>query len=147
MATQIAGIDTRALKSYVMRVVALHVERAEINDSIKEVYEEAKEAGIVTKHLRTVVREEMMETEEREAQYATLDSYRRALGLLAGTPLGEAAMARAEAEAAPDGPVDDGGGPGVVRNLRRGPGRPRKVQPAAAENGGGAEIGEPVGAA
>jgi len=39
-----------------------------------------------------------MEEPARHSRYALLDSYRRALGMLAGTPLGDAAMDRAEAE-------------------------------------------------
>ena len=138
MAAEIAGIDRLALRRYVDRVVKLHEERKDLNAAIGEVYDEAKEAGIVTKHLRTVVREVMMDREEREAQYHMLASYRSALGMLADTPLGEAAMHAAGDETS----KDDGGG--TVRTLRGGPGRPRKTPPT--ENGHH-EIGEPLGAA
>ena len=131
MATTIAGIDTEALRRYVDRVVALHEERKDLNGSIAEVYEEAKDAGLVTKHLRQVVREAMMKADERASQYQVLESYRQALGMLAGTPLGDAAMGAATDE-------------GAARPPRRGPGRPRKA-PAEQHDGNG--IGEPLGAA
>lgn len=90
-------INQEALGRYVDRIEALHVDRDELMASIKEVYEEAKSAGFVTAVLRQIVRERRMEETERHEHYAVLDSYRSALGMLADTPLGEAAMARAAA--------------------------------------------------
>lgn len=86
-------INQDALGRYVDRIEALHVDRDELMASIKEVYEEAKSAGFVTAVLRQIVRERRMEETERHEHYALLDSYRSALGMLADTPLGEAAMA------------------------------------------------------
>lgn len=90
-------INQEALGRYVDRIEALHVERDELTADIKAVYDEAKSAGFVTAVLRQIVRERRMEPDERHDHYALLDSYRRALGMLADTPLGEAAMARAAA--------------------------------------------------
>ncbi len=90
--TEAGGMVNRdALSGYVQSIVGLHEQRDELNAEIKQVYDQAKEAGFVTSMLRKVVTEYRMEAEERAAQYALLDAYRSALGLLAGTPLGEAA--------------------------------------------------------
>lgn len=86
-------INQDALARYVDRIENLHVGRDELMASIKAVYEEAKSAGFVTGVLRQIVRERRMEEDERHDHYALLDSYRSALGMLADTPLGEAAMA------------------------------------------------------
>lgn len=88
-------VNASALKSYVDRVTRLLEERDALNGDIKEVYDEAKEAGFVTKILRQIVREARLDGQERNDHYAILDAYRHALGLLADTPLGEAAMRQA----------------------------------------------------
>lgn len=117
------AIDREALQSYVGRVLSLHEERRALNADIAEIYEQAKNAGFVTKIIRQIVREQQMEAEERSAHYALLDNYRGALGMLADLPLGEAAIERAEA----DRPRPFAEQP--VHRTRRGPGRPRKTQP------------------
>lgn len=90
-------IKEGALARYVERVEHLHEERASLGEDIKAVMEEAKNAGFVPKIIRQMVRERKMEPTELQDHLALLDSYRRALGMLAGTPLGDAAMDRAEA--------------------------------------------------
>jgi uncharacterized protein (UPF0335 family) len=91
-------INETALARYVERVERLHEERASLGEDIKAVMEEAKNAGFVPKIIRQMVRERKMEPVELQDHLALLDSYRRGLGMLAGTPLGDAAMDRAEAE-------------------------------------------------
>src|SRR5947207_127521 len=88
-----AGIDCDALQSFVGRIELLHDERDGITASIANVYREAKDAGFDKKALRQVVRERALDPDERIENYATLDNYREALGMLAGTPLGDAAIA------------------------------------------------------
>jgi uncharacterized protein (UPF0335 family) len=85
-------IEREALRSYVERVSNLHDQRDEISTDIREVYAEAKDAGFDTTLLREVVKEHRIDPEARSARYAKLDAYRRALGMLADTPLGEAAI-------------------------------------------------------
>lgn len=85
-------VDSSALSRHVDRLLSLHADRAEINADIKEVYDEAKEAGIVTKILRKIVAEKLMDEEVRHEQYRLMDAYRSELGMLADTPLGQAAM-------------------------------------------------------
>jgi uncharacterized protein (UPF0335 family) len=111
----IGAIDQEALQRYVGRVISLHQERKTLNEDIAEIYEEAKNAGFVTKIIRQIVREQQMEEDERLSHYNLLDTYRHALGMLADTPLGAAAMASASRPR-----------PFAEQPIRRGRGRPRK---------------------
>lgn len=91
------GIAKDQLRSIVERVERLEGEKAAIAEDIKEVYAEAKANGYDTKTLRAVVRIRKQDTAERAEQEALLDLYLSALGMLADTPLGEAALERAGA--------------------------------------------------
>lgn len=91
-------VNREALATYVRRIGDLHDERKELNGQITDVYREAKGAGFDVTTLREIVRERQQEPEARHSRYALLNSYRAALGLLADTPLGQAAMERAETE-------------------------------------------------
>src|SRR4029077_8651979 len=84
-------VNAEALRGYVSRVENLHEQRDALNADIREVYAEAKDAGFDTTTLREIVREQRMDSEARTARYAMLDQYRQALGMLADTPLGQAA--------------------------------------------------------
>jgi uncharacterized protein (UPF0335 family) len=84
-----------ALGGYVERISNLHDDRDAVNGDIREVYAEAKEAGFNVTILREIVREKRMDAEARHARYELLDDYRHQLGMLADTPLGEAAIGNA----------------------------------------------------
>ena len=119
MAEEHAGIvDRDALKRYTDRIVSLRADRKEINETMGGVFKEAKDAGFVPEMIRGVVRELEMEDEARDTFFATQAAYRRALGLLADTPLGKAAVERA-AVPRPAKTFAD-------QPLGRGRGRPRK---------------------
>lgn len=97
MAEEHAGvIDRDALKRYADRILSLRADRAAINTDMGVVFAEAKDAGFVSAMIRGVVREMEMEEDARQTFFTTQEAYRRALGLLADTPLGEAATAAAE---------------------------------------------------
>jgi uncharacterized protein (UPF0335 family) len=85
------GVNAEALSRYVERLASLENERDQLRDSSKAVYAEAREAGFVPRIIRLIVREFRMEGDAREAQYELLYQYREALGMLRGTPLGDAA--------------------------------------------------------
>lgn len=91
-------VNQAALGKFVDRIERLHDERKVLNGTIQAVYDEAKDAGFQTPVLREIVKERQMEPNVRHARYRLLDAYRSALGLYAETPLGQAAMARAETE-------------------------------------------------
>lgn len=101
------AVDREGLRRYVSRAMALLDERDTITEDLKEVYEEAKEAGFVTKQLRQLVREQRMDADVRDQHLSQMDMLRAALGDFADSPLGAAAVQRAH-------------------KPKRGPGRPRK---------------------
>lgn len=82
-----------ALQGYVRRIEALEAQKTEIAEDIKEIYLEVKKGGIFDpKILRKLIRERKRSAAELAVEAATLAAYRNALGQLADTPLGKAAM-------------------------------------------------------
>jgi uncharacterized protein (UPF0335 family) len=117
-------INRDTLRNYVERIAHLHDERDILNTDIREVYKEAKEAGEDTTVLREIVKEWRTDADARQSRYRKLDAMRNALGMLADTPLGDAAMHRTDPHAdAMQRALDD------EPPLRRGRGRPRKQRP------------------
>jgi uncharacterized protein (UPF0335 family) len=88
------GIAAEHLRSLIQRVERLEAEKAGIADDIKEVFAEAKGHGFDTKTMKQIIRLRKMDAAEREEYEALLDIYKAALGMLDGTPLGEAALRR-----------------------------------------------------
>jgi uncharacterized protein (UPF0335 family) len=82
------------LKAIVERIERLEADKAAIAGDIKEVYSEAKANGFDTKILRKVIALRKKETAVREEEQSMLEVYMAALGMLADTPLGQAAMKR-----------------------------------------------------
>lgn len=86
------------LQSIVDRIERLEEEKAATAADIKEVYAEAKGNGFDTKTIRTVVKERKKDKAQRDEEQALLEIYMAALGMLDGTPLGDAARRRLEGE-------------------------------------------------
>jgi len=82
------------LQSIVERIEKLEAEKADIADLIKDVYVEAKANGFDAKILRKVVSLRKKDASERQTEEALLATYMSALGMLADTPLGRAAISR-----------------------------------------------------
>lgn len=82
------------LKAIIERIERLEEEKKTISDDIKDVYAEAKGNGFDVKALRTIIRMRKQDADERAEQEAILETYMLALGMLAGTPLGDAAARR-----------------------------------------------------
>lgn len=80
------------LKSIVERIERLEEERATLQADIKIIFAEAKSAGFDTKVLRMVIASRRKDQAEWEEQQALLETYMKALGQLADTPLGKAAL-------------------------------------------------------
>jgi len=80
------------LKSFVERVERLEEEKKSLAEDIREVFAEAKASGFDVKALRAVIRLRAQDAEERAEHEALVDLYKHALGMLADTPLGEAAL-------------------------------------------------------
>jgi uncharacterized protein (UPF0335 family) len=88
-------IDATALKEYVERAARLMTEQRALGVDLKELCKECDEAGACSKkELRRLARESLMDQEVLGSQIERMDALRHALGLFAGTPLGEAAVQR-----------------------------------------------------
>jgi uncharacterized protein (UPF0335 family) len=83
------------LLSIIQRIERLTEEKKAIGDDITDVYAEAKGSGYDVKALRQIVRERAQDVNARAEHEAIMAMYRRALGMLDGTPLGNAALAQA----------------------------------------------------
>ena len=88
-------INDEALARHVDEIERLQDSRAAINEKIGKSYKNARSAGFNAKLLRRIISERRLDPGHPREQYAMLDSYRRSLGMLDGTPLGDAAMRRA----------------------------------------------------
>lgn len=83
------------LRAFVERIERLEEEKKSIADDIKDVYGEAKGNGFDVKALRAIIRLRKQDQEKRREHEAILETYMHALGMLADTPLGQAAISRA----------------------------------------------------
>ncbi|MGE0719556.1 MAG: GapR family DNA-binding domain-containing protein [Alphaproteobacteria bacterium] len=88
------GVAAEQLRAIVERVERLEDEKAAIAEDIREVYDEAAAAGFHTKTIREIVKLRRLDEHERREREALLDIYKAALGMLADTPLGNAAIER-----------------------------------------------------
>jgi uncharacterized protein (UPF0335 family) len=81
-----------ALKSLVSRIERLQEEKATLQEDIATVFQEAKSAGFDTKIMREVLKIRRMDKHERDERETLVQLYMDALGDLATTPLGRAAI-------------------------------------------------------
>jgi len=82
------------LQSIVDRVEKLEEDKRAISEDIKDVYAEAKGNGFDVKVLRKIIAMRKRDRDEVQEEQALIDTYMSALGMLADTPLGEAAARR-----------------------------------------------------
>lgn len=87
------------LLSFVERIERLNEEKKALGEDLKEIYAEAKAHGFDTKIMRKVVALRAMDADKRVEQEALVALYMDALGQLADTPLGQAAIGRMKARA------------------------------------------------
>ena len=71
--------QTKELKGFGERVVRLIGERAEINEGIKEVMDEAREAGFDPKIIRKAVKRIMTDDSAAKAEEEMIDAYVHAI--------------------------------------------------------------------
>lgn len=88
------SINNNRLADIIDRIEALESDKAEIASDIKEVYAEAKSGGFDPKIIRKVIALRKMDRDKRAEEQALIDTYMAALGQLADTPLGQAAVKR-----------------------------------------------------
>ena len=86
------------LKSIIDRIERLEFEKAGIATDIKDIYLEAKSNGYDPKIIRKVIALRKLDATEARAEQELIATYMDALGMLADTPLGQAAIARLSGE-------------------------------------------------
>lgn len=105
------------LQDYVDRYNRLEDERSGIAADMKDVLTEAQGRGFSAKAIKAVAkraRETKAERDRREENEAMIELYSATLGMLDGTPLGEAARKRLDPDPDPDlSPSGGGGGAGA----------------------------------
>jgi uncharacterized protein (UPF0335 family) len=82
------------LQSIVSRIERQEAERADIAESIKEIYIEAKSNGFDPKIIKKIIAMRKQDADKRMREQALIDTYMAALGMLADLPLGQAAVER-----------------------------------------------------
>lgn len=98
------------LPGFVERIEKLEDERRLIAAEIANVKAEAKAAGFDVKVIKAILSERKLSAYERQEYATLLELYRAALGMLDGTPLGEAARKRLMGERKPPPPSGPDGG-------------------------------------
>jgi uncharacterized protein (UPF0335 family) len=125
--TDVGGIAADRLRSFVERIERLEEDRANLSADIREVIAEAKSAGFDARAIRELVKLRKLDPAERQEREHLLDVYRRALGDLDGTPLGDAGI-RAGLRAAvgklgrPVAPTEEEKAKGVIAAFAHGDG-------------------------
>jgi uncharacterized protein (UPF0335 family) len=94
----IPNIPADRLKSVVERIERLEEEKRGTANDIKQVYAQAKGAGFDVKVLRKLIADRKQDVNDLDEFETVLATYKRALGMLADTPLGRASEPRAAAQ-------------------------------------------------
>ena len=79
--TKAGGVAADRLRSLVDRIERLEEERKALGSDIRDIFAEAKSAGLDVKVLRQLIRLRKQEPADVEEQETLLDVYRRALGM------------------------------------------------------------------
>ncbi|MFK7973635.1 MAG: DUF2312 domain-containing protein [Rickettsiaceae bacterium] len=74
-------IATEQLKQYVSKIERLENDKTEINDGIKQVFDEAKANGFDTKIMKQVMKLKKLDKDSLAEQEAILELYRSALNI------------------------------------------------------------------
>ena len=83
------------LRLFIERIERLEEEKKGVADDIRDTYAEAKAQGYDIKIMRQIVRLRKMEPHDRAEMEAVLETYKIALGMLVGLPLGDYALSKA----------------------------------------------------
>lgn len=90
------------IKAIVERIEKLEEEKAALAEDVKSVYSEAKSNGFDPKIIKKIIAMRKQDATKRAEEQALIAVYMDALGMLADTPLGKAALARASSESDDD---------------------------------------------
>lgn len=88
------AVAADVLRSFVQRVERLNEEKRALSADISEVFKEARDVGFDVKVLRLLISRRKKDQADLQEQEALLELYLSALGDMATTPLGEAAIGR-----------------------------------------------------
>jgi uncharacterized protein (UPF0335 family) len=80
------------IKAIVERIEQMEEEKLVIATDISEIYREAKSNGFDTKIIKKIVAMRKKDPNKLAEEQAIMDTYMAALGMLADTPLGQAAI-------------------------------------------------------
>lgn len=86
------GLAADRLRSFVERIERLMEEKKALAEDISEVFKEAKGCGFDVKIIRQVIKDRALSRDELDEREHLLALYRKALGVLVDTPLGEASV-------------------------------------------------------
>ena len=95
--TTMGGNVKAQLKSIIERIEKLEEEKKTISDDIRDVYAESKSSGFDVPTIRSIIKHRKEDADKRANREALIETYLHALGDLAETPLGRAAVERAVA--------------------------------------------------
>lgn len=79
---QAGGIAGDRLRSFIERIERLEMEKAQTQDFIKEVFDEAKATGFDIKIMRQIIRLRKLDADAIAEQDHLLDLYKQALGMI-----------------------------------------------------------------
>ena len=79
--SDVSGVSSAQLKSFIERIETLEEEKAALGEQIRDVFAEAKGTGFDVKIIRQVIKVRKLETQERLEQEELLDLYLTALGM------------------------------------------------------------------
>ena len=88
-------MNNNQLKAFVERLEKLDEEKAALAEDFKSVLNEAKSTGFDTKIIKKILAMRNQDAHKLREEQAILSTYLDALGMLADTPLGQAAVAAA----------------------------------------------------
>ena len=79
---QVGGIAADRLKSFIERLERLELEKVQLQDFVKDVFDEAKSAGFDVKVIRQILKLRKQDAETLAEQEELLDLYKHALGMI-----------------------------------------------------------------
>lgn len=92
MTTPVADLSASSkteLGEYITRIESLLEEKSEVNERIKAEYAEAAGEGFDKKAIQQIIKERAADAQKSVEHREVVETYRRALAGLAGTPLGD----------------------------------------------------------
>ncbi len=101
------NVASEQLRLFIERAERVMEEIAGMKADLKDVFLEAKSQGFDTPTMKAIIKLRAMDTNTRREREALLDTYKAALGMLDGTPLGHWALERLKPKKPePEAPAD-----------------------------------------